>query len=108
MNSPQGHANALLLSASPLWSPGRELLGCVLTLTDITDRKQLEEQLLEFPKGTHDDIIDALAYQINFWNGTKEAEVKQQAPEGSYQWWKGKIHRKPLVIGKLFGDLKKF
>jgi PAS domain S-box-containing protein len=45
MSSPQGHAYALLLSASPLWSPGRELLGCVLTLTDITGRKRAEEEL---------------------------------------------------------------
>jgi PAS domain S-box-containing protein len=45
LSSPQGRAYALLLSASPLWSPGRELLGCVLTLTDITDRKRAEEEL---------------------------------------------------------------
>jgi len=45
MNSLQGYAYALLLSASPLWSPGRELLGCVLTLTDITGRKHAEEEL---------------------------------------------------------------
>ena len=45
MHSSQGHAYALLLSASPLWSPGRELLGCVLTLTDITERKHAEEEL---------------------------------------------------------------
>jgi len=45
MNSRQGQAYALLLSASPLWSPGRELLGCVLTLTDITHRKLAEEEL---------------------------------------------------------------
>jgi PAS domain S-box-containing protein len=45
MKSRQGHAYALLLSASPLWSPGRELLGCVLTLTDITHRKLAEEEL---------------------------------------------------------------
>jgi PAS domain S-box-containing protein len=47
MNSPEGRANALLLSASPLWSPGRELLGCVLTLTDITERKHAEEELAQ-------------------------------------------------------------
>ncbi len=28
----------------------------------------LEEQLLRFPIGSHDDIIDALAMQLNFWN----------------------------------------
>lgn len=36
---------ALLVSASPLSSDGNELLGCVITLTDITERKRAEEAL---------------------------------------------------------------
>ena len=40
-----GSPSALLLSASPLWSDGNELLGCVITLTDITERKRAEEAL---------------------------------------------------------------
>jgi PAS domain S-box-containing protein len=35
----------LLLSAGPLWSGSRDLLGCVVTLTDITERKRSEEAL---------------------------------------------------------------
>ncbi len=34
-----------LLSGGPLWSATRELLGCVITLTDITERRRDEEQL---------------------------------------------------------------
>ena len=34
-----------LLSAGPLWGASRELLGCVVTLTDITERKVSEEAL---------------------------------------------------------------
>jgi PAS domain S-box-containing protein len=36
---------SVLISASPLWSEKSELLGCVITLTDITQRKSAEEAL---------------------------------------------------------------
>jgi hypothetical protein len=32
----------------------------------------LEEQLIEFPKGAHDDIIDAMAYQVKYWKAPFE------------------------------------
>jgi len=38
----EGNTSALLVSASPLWSRPNELLGCVITLTDITDLKRAE------------------------------------------------------------------
>jgi PAS domain S-box-containing protein len=38
-----GRHSSLLVSASPLWSQSKELLGCVVTLTDITERKRAEE-----------------------------------------------------------------
>lgn len=38
--------STLLLSAGPLWGDDRELLGCVVTLTDITERKRSEEALV--------------------------------------------------------------
>ena len=38
---------------------------------------ELERELLSFPRGTHDDIIDALAMQIGFWN----AETKMKRDE---------------------------
>jgi PAS domain S-box-containing protein len=40
-----GEDSTLLLSAGPLWSSSRDLLGCVVTLTDITERKVSEEAL---------------------------------------------------------------
>ena len=40
-----GPTCTVLLSAGPLWSSAQELLGCVVTLTDITHRKQAEEAL---------------------------------------------------------------
>jgi PAS domain S-box-containing protein len=37
--------STLLLSTEPLWRDNRELLGCAVTLTDITERKRSEEAL---------------------------------------------------------------
>jgi light-regulated signal transduction histidine kinase (bacteriophytochrome) len=45
MARPDEDASALLMSACPLYSDGNELLGCVITLTDITGRKRAEEAL---------------------------------------------------------------
>ena len=45
MLQPDRSTSTLLLSASPLSTDGNELLGCVITLTDITERKRTEEAL---------------------------------------------------------------
>jgi PAS domain S-box-containing protein len=45
MLHPNGTTSALLISVSPLWRDGNELLGCVITLTDITERKRAEKAL---------------------------------------------------------------
>jgi PAS domain S-box-containing protein len=42
---PSGRSCNLLVSAGPLWSANHDLLGCVLSLTDITQLKQAEEAL---------------------------------------------------------------
>jgi len=46
MAHPDGRVSALLVSASPLWSNPRELLGCVITLTDITELKRARDELM--------------------------------------------------------------
>jgi len=67
----------------------------------------LEEQLLEFPKGQHDDIIDALAYQVKFWRPFNMADAKPgEYPQNSMGWWKNQGKKKPTVIGKLFRDIR--
>lgn len=66
----------------------------------------LEEQLIEFPKGAHDDIIDALAYQVKYWKAPFEVQPPQEIPENSYAWWQKKV-RKPYVMGKLFNDFRR-
>jgi phage terminase large subunit-like protein len=64
---------------------------------------QLEEQLMAFPKAPHDDIIDALAYQVKYWHATEQTDKILDAPEGSYQWWQ-KRSGKPMRMGSLFND----
>lgn len=65
----------------------------------------LEDQLIEFPKGQHDDIIDALAYQVPYWKAANQSIPVKDIPYGSYAWWKQKT-RSSMVLGKLFEDIR--
>ncbi len=67
----------------------------------------LEEQLMEFPKGMHDDIIDALAYQVKFWKPFNVTEASRDFPEGTYGYMKQNHMHKPIILGGLFNDFKK-
>jgi len=62
---------------------------------------QLEEQLMAFPKAPHDDIIDALAYQVKYWHPVTPGKEFLNVPEGSYQWWNKPKNR---VLKGLFND----
>lgn len=68
--------------------------------------QSLEEQLVEFPKNDHDDIIDALAYQVRYWKAPFETHPVEHAPHNSWSYWHKKI-RKPMVMGKLFNDFRR-
>lgn len=68
---------------------------------------ELEEQLMEFPKGQHDDIIDALAYQVKYWTPFHIGTSPQTIPEGSYEYWRRKIPRGIRLGGKLFEDFRR-
>jgi len=65
---------------------------------------QLEEQLMAFPKAPHDDIVDALAYQVKYWHPLDQMKQTQDAPYWSYAWFKKQKHR-PSRLGGLFDDL---
>lgn len=67
----------------------------------------LENELLEFPKGMHDDIIDALSYQVKFWRAGDKPSERINVPEGSYAWWKNKVAKPRIMGGKLFNDLRR-
>ena len=48
--SGKGSVYHFLLGAKPLWEPGGEMLGCVVTMTDITERRKAEQALAEREK----------------------------------------------------------
>lgn len=77
--------------------------GCIFHLGQLVD---LEAQLLEFPRGTHDDIIDSLSMQIPFWQFQNPTKVQPKDKEFTWSWWKGKTHQPKSGIQKLFNDLK--
>lgn len=66
----------------------------------------LEDQLVEFPKGAHDDVIDALAYQVKYWKAPHEISAVQPVKEGTYTWWQQRTRKRPSVMGKLFSDFR--
>lgn len=68
---------------------------------------ELEDQLQQFPRNTHDDIIDALAHQVKFWGGVKTSKVyHDDSPHGSLNWWKKQTPKSGNdKFDKLFGDL---
>lgn len=70
--------------------------------------EDLETQLTEFPRNAHDDIIDALAYQIPHWKVPGgESKPKKVEVEGSWDWWKKQAHKKSMRLGKLFNDFRR-
>src|SRR5664280_566253 len=60
----QGQQLDLILNAGPLLS-GHQVLGCVVTLTDISERKRAEEDLRKSKQIT-EGILDAIPVRI-FW-----------------------------------------
>lgn len=68
----------------------------------------LEGQLLEFPRGIHDDIIDALAAHQNDWKVTKPGKVKLAEKQYTWNWWSKQSQMKSKTssdLKQLFGDL---
>lgn len=48
------------------------------------DMKELEMELLAFPRGRHDDLIDALAYQLDYLIPSQDRIVPRGTIPGSY------------------------
>jgi predicted phage terminase large subunit-like protein len=77
--------------------------GMIYIRPEMTD---LEDELLRFPVGQHDDILDSLAYQTGMWFApsiTKKTEI----PVGSFNWVRNKIlkaNKNPFYIGQENAD----
>lgn len=66
---------------------------------------ELIQQLLSFPNGKFDDIIDSLSMQINRWN--TPGEIPQEIPEGSFDWWVNQTTHADDWRTSLFEDVAK-
>lgn len=53
------------------------------------DQQEIISQLMAFPRGLHDDIIDALCFQVGKWD--KPEEVTSSPPQNSFEWWRNQI-----------------
>lgn len=62
----------------------------------------LEGQLLEFPRGIHDDIIDALAYHQHDWKVMKTEKQREKEKPYTWNWWS----KQPIMHSKRSSDLK--
>lgn len=79
--------------------------GQVLHAPGLND---LEGQLFEFPRGIHDDIIDALAYQAADWRVYASAKAKEAEKPYTWDWWSKRPQMgkaKEQSLKNLFGDL---
>ncbi len=70
-----------LLAVSRFFEAGR-----VYTVKNIQNGQAFREQLIEFPKGTHDDMVDAAAYAVRllFVEGANQVSSKDFQTAGDY------------------------
>ncbi len=70
-----------LLAVSRFFEAGR-----VYTVKNIQNGQSFREQLIEFPKGTHDDMVDAAAYAVRllFVEGENQVSSKDFQTAGDY------------------------
>ena len=70
-----------LLAVSRFFEAGR-----VYTVKNIHNGQAFREQLIEFPKGTHDDMVDAAAYAVRllFAEGENQVSSKDFQTAGDY------------------------
>lgn len=49
---------------------------------------ELESELIQFPRSTHDDVLDALSQQVKFWRTPKGRVVGRSGPkQWTWEWW---------------------
>lgn len=67
--------------------------------------KDLENELIDFPRGTHDDLIDALSQGIGVWNPPIKINPKKKE-WGTFDDWAEMVPKAPMtVMGGAFYDL---
>lgn len=67
----------------------------------------LEAQLIEFPRGLHDDVIDSLAHQTKFWKNPHLIGRTEEIKPGTFAWWKRLAQQSRRDNDKLFNDFRR-
>lgn len=74
------------------------------------DMHDLRDELLAFPRGKHDDLIDALSYQLDYLVPSQNAApARADSPHGSMGWWIKNHSQKTegSVIERFFSDMQR-
>ncbi len=73
-----------------------------------SDMVELKDELLAFPRGKHDDLIDALSYQLDYLVPSQNRTVTPNEVHGSWGWWVKNHMPEPqkTVYDRFFSDLK--
>ena len=58
---------------------------------------ELERELLAFPKGAHDDLVDTLALQLESWNQSTTLSAQDKAD---------RLSRNPFAVDVLLKDIE--
>ena len=71
------------------------------------DMQAMVEELLAFPRGRHDDLIDALAMQLDYLVPSSAGRVTVPEKEGTMRWWVKQLPEKEVSLYDAFlKDLK--
>lgn len=71
------------------------------------DMSDLVDELLSFPRGKHDDLIDALAYQLDYLVPSQLRVSHKKEEYGTMGWWVKQIPEKSQSIyDRFMKDLK--
>jgi predicted phage terminase large subunit-like protein len=62
------------------------------------DMQDLIDELLAFPRGRHDDLIDSLSYQLDYLVPSMEKSIPRETIHGSMKWWLDKVPEKSQTI----------
>lgn len=78
-NGPDKSKEARIKSLEPFYREGKVLHAGWMK------GKEMEVELMQFPKGRHDDVIDSMCMALNFLRPAAATYVRIGAPPGSYE-----------------------
>lgn len=71
------------------------------------DMQAMVDELLSFPRGRHDDLIDALSMQLDYLVPSNAGKITAPEKEGTMRWWVKQLPEKEVSLYDAFlRDLK--